>query len=46
MLTGMDMISNEINCNAVSIYGKVIDRLMECAKVALETDLMSGFNPD
>ena len=41
----MDIIRNELNCNAVSIYGKDINRLIECATVALESDLHVWLQP-
>ena len=41
----MNIIRRELNCNAVSIYGKDIDRLIECATVALERDLYVWLQP-
>jgi len=41
----MNIIRSELNCNAVSIYGKDIHRLIECATVALERDLHVWLQP-
>ena len=41
----MEIIRNELNCNAVSIYGKDIHRLIECATVALEQGLHVWLQP-
>ncbi|MCK4352296.1 hypothetical protein KAW65_02695 [candidate division WOR-3 bacterium] len=39
------IIKNELNCNAVRIYGDRINRLMSCSKIAIDNNLEVWISP-
>lgn len=38
-------IKNDLNCNAIRIYGEEIDKLIECAEIAIRLGLQVWFSP-
>lgn len=45
MLSEISLISDQLNCNSVTIYGSELDRLAETAKAAAERDLHVWLQP-
>ena len=45
MKRDIQIIRNNLNCNAVRIFGCEIDRLMECTKIALDSGLQAWVSP-
>lgn len=39
------VIKNELHCNAVRIYGRDLEKLIECSEIALKEGLMVWFSP-
>lgn len=45
MMRELRVIKDELNCNAVRIYGDNLDRLLECTKIAINENLSVWFSP-
>jgi hypothetical protein len=45
MMKEISLIKHELHCNAVRIYGDNLDKLIECAKIALKEELNVWFSP-
>ncbi len=41
----LEVIKNELHCNAVRIYGSDLEKLIECSEIAIEEGLMVWFSP-
>ncbi|RPI74325.1 MAG: abortive infection protein [Ignavibacteriales bacterium] len=45
MIEEIKVIKNELHCNAVRIYGRDLDKLIECSKIVMEEGLAVWFSP-